>query len=177
MNTNRTYVSAAYRVTLAAALAALALIFSYIEAIIPFNAGMPGVKLGVANLVILISLYTLGFRYTFAINLVRILVAGLLFNGFFGAMYSLSGGILSLLVMFGLKKTGRFSQTGVSMAGGVAHNTGQLLIAVLIVSNIKLFVYFPVLLFSGLISGFFIGILTYLIRKRLPKSLFPDGRN
>ena len=77
MNTNRTYASSAYRATLAAGLAALALIFSYIEAIIPFNAGMPGVKLGIANLVILVSLYTLGFRYTFAINLVRILVAGL----------------------------------------------------------------------------------------------------
>ena len=129
MNTNRTYASSAYRVTLAAGLAALALIFSYIEAIIPFNAGMPGVKLGIANLVILVSLYTLGFRYTFAINLVRILVAGLLFNGFFGALYSLAGGILSLFVMYGLKRTGLFSQTGVSMAGGVAHNTGQLLVA------------------------------------------------
>lgn len=177
MNTNRTYASSAYRVTLAAGLAALALIFSYIEAIIPFNAGMPGVKLGIANLVILVSLYALGFRYTFAINLVRILVAGLLFNGFFGALYSLAGGILSLFVMYGLKRTGLFSQTGVSMAGGVAHNTGQLLVAALIVSNIKLFVYFPVLLFSGLISGFFIGILTYLILKRLPKALFPSGKN
>lgn len=155
-------------------LSALALIFSYIEAIIPFNAGIPGIKLGIANLVILVCLYTLGFRYTLAINLVRILVAGLLFNGFFGALYSLAGGILSLLIMVLLKKTGLFSPVGISMAGGVAHNTGQLLVAALIVSNMKLFIYFPVLLFSGLISGIFIGILTYLILKKLPVHLF-DG--
>lgn len=155
-------------------LSALALIFSYIEAIIPFNAGIPGIKLGIANLVILVCLYTLGFRYTLAINLIRILVAGLLFNGFFGALYSLAGGILSLLIMVLLKKTSLFSPVGISMAGGVAHNTGQLLVAALIVSNMKLFIYFPVLLFSGLISGIFIGILTYLILKKLPVHLF-DG--
>lgn len=172
MNRSKAASASARRVTLSAVLAALALIFSYIEAIIPFSAGMPGIKLGIANLVILVCLYTLGFRYALAINLVRILTAGLLFNGFFGAVYSLSGGLLSLLVMYALKKTGLFSQTGVSMAGGVAHNTGQLLTAALIVSNMKLFFYFPVLLFSGLISGFFIGILTWLILRRLPKSLF-----
>lgn len=168
MNSNKT-ASTAYYVALASMLAALALIFSYIEALIPFNAGIPGVKLGIANLVILISLYILGPRWTFSINILRILVAGLLFNGFFGALYSLSGGILSLTVMILLKKTGLFSTIGISMAGGVAHNLGQLLVAALIVSNIKLFVYFPVLLFSGLISGIFIGILSHLILKKLPE--------
>lgn len=174
MRTKTKTSSSAYKITLSAVLSALALIFSYIEAIIPFNAGIPGIKLGIANLVILVCLYTLGFRYTLAINLVRILVAGLLFNGFFGALYSLAGGILSLLIMVLLKKTGLFSPVGISMAGGVAHNTGQLLVAALIVSNMKLFIYFPVLLFSGLISGIFIGILTYLILKKLPVHLF-DG--
>lgn len=161
----------AYNVALAAMMAALALIFSYIEAIIPFNFGIPGIKLGIANLVILTSLYVLGTGYTFAINVIRILVAGLLFNGFFGAAYSLAGGLLSLAVMILLKKTGLFSTIGISMAGGVAHNLGQLLVAALIVSNMKLFFYFPVLLFSGIISGILIGIITYLILKKLPKSL------
>lgn len=176
MHTEKKTSSAAYKITLSAVLSALALIFSYIEAIIPFNAGIPGIKLGIANLVILVCLYTLGFRYTLAINLVRILVAGLLFNGFFGALYSLAGGILSLLIMVLLKKTGLFSPVGISMAGGVAHNTGQLLVAALIVSNMKLFIYFPVLLFSGLISGIFIGILTYLILKKIPIHLFDSIR-
>lgn len=164
----------AYSVALAAMMSALALIFSYIEAIIPFNFGIPGIKLGIANLVILTSLYILGTGYTLAINVLRILVAGLLFNGLFGALYSLAGGLLSLAVMVLLKKTGLFSTIGISMAGGVAHNLGQLLVAALIVSNMKLFFYFPVLLFSGIISGILIGILTYLILKKLPKNLISN---
>lgn len=165
----------AYNVALAAMMSALALIFSYIEAIIPINFGIPGIKLGIANLVILTSLYVLGIGYTFTINILRIFVAGLLFNGLFGAVYSLAGGLLSLAVMVLLKKTGLFSTIGISMAGGVAHNLGQLLVAALIVSNMKLFFYFPVLLFSGIISGILIGILTYLILKKLPKSFLSNA--
>lgn len=161
----------AHKIALAAMMAALALIFSYIEAIIPFNIGIPGIKLGIANLVILVSLYMLGLGYTLAIDVIRILVAGLLFNGVFGAVYSLAGGLLSLVVMYLLKKTGLFSVVGISMAGGVAHNLGQLLAAAFIVSTIKIFLYFPVLMFSGIVSGILIGIVTYLILKKLPKTL------
>lgn len=156
------------KMTMCALLAALALIFSYIEVLIPFNPGIPGIKLGIANLVIIIALYYLGPKYALTVNLVRICIAGLLFNGLFGALYSLSGGLLSWVVMVLLKKTGVFSVTGVSMAGGVAHNLGQLLTAAFIVSNIKVFIYFPVLIFSGLICGTLIGILSYLILKKLP---------
>ena len=166
INKNRSH-----NVALAAMLAALALIFSYVEAILPLSIGIPGVKLGIANLVIIIALYTLGFRYAMTINVIRILVAGLLFNGAFGAMYSLAGGLVSLFVMYIFKKTGLFSVTGISMAGGVAHNLGQLLVAALIVSTMKLFYYFPVLLFSGMISGILIGILAHLVLKKLPKTL------
>lgn len=156
------------KMTMCALLAALALIFSYIEVLIPFNPGIPGIKLGIANLVIIIALYYLGPKYALTVNLVRICIAGLLFNGLFGALYSLSGGLLSWVVMVLLKKTGVFSVTGVSMAGGIAHNLGQLLTAAFIVSNIKVFIYFPVLIFSGLICGTLIGILSYLILKKLP---------
>jgi len=163
--------STSHKIALAAMLAALALIFSYIEAILPLNTGIPGVKLGIANLVILTALYVLDFRYAMLINILRILIAGLLFNGFFGAMYSLAGGVLSLIIMVLLKKTNLFSVIGISMAGGVAHNLGQLLVAALIVSTMKLFYYFPILLFSGMISGVLIGILTHLILKKLPSNL------
>ena len=169
MNANKT---TAHTVALSAMLAALALIFSYIEAILPLNVGIPGVKLGIANLVIIIALHTLGFRYAMTVNVLRILVAGLLFNGFFGAIYSLAGGVLSLCIMFLLKKTNLFSTIGISMAGGVAHNLGQLLVAALIVSTMKLFYYFPVLLFSGMISGILIGIVAHLVLKKLPDKLF-----
>ena len=145
--------SSATKVAYAAILAALAMIFSYIEAIIPFSVGIPGVKLGIANLVILIALYKLDLKYAFLINLIRIFLVGFLFTGAFGILYSLAGGLLSLLVMVIVKNAKIFSVVGVSLAGGVAHNLGQLITAALIVSNIKLFAYFPVLIFSGLISG------------------------
>ena len=159
----------ASKLTMCALLAALALIFSYIEVLIPFNPGIPGIKLGIANLVIIVALYYLGPKYALTVNLVRILIAGLLFNGMFGALYSLSGGLLSWLIMVLLQKTRLFSVTGVSMAGGIAHNLGQLLTAAFIVSNIKVFIYFPVLIFSGMICGTLIGILSHLILKKLPR--------
>lgn len=155
------------RLAVSAVLASLGLIFSYIEAIIPFSVGIPGVKLGIANLVVIIALYVLGTSYAFSINIIRILVAGLLFNGVFGALYSLAGACISFIVMLMLKKTKLFSIVGVSMAGGVAHNVGQLLVAAAIISNIKLFLYFPVLLFSGMVTGVIIGVISYHILKKL----------
>lgn len=148
---------------MAALLAALALIFSYVEAMVPSPVAMPGVKLGVANLVILIALYQLDFKYAFSINLVRIVVSGLLFSGVFGILYSLAGGMLSLVIMWALKKTNLFSIVGVSMAGGVAHNIGQILVASAVVSDLKMFAYLPILMFSGIISGILIGFLCHYV--------------
>ena len=156
------------RLALSAMLAALALIFSYVEALIPIPVPVPGIKLGIANLVIVMAIYKLGFRYAFTINCVRIVIAGLLFSGVFGMVYSFAGGILSILIMYLLYKTGWFSMVGVSMAGGVAHNLGQLITACLIVSNVRLMSYFSILLFSGLFSGIAVGVLATLIYRRLP---------
>ena len=159
------------RIATAAILATLALMFSYVEAMIPLSVTMPGVKLGVANLVVLIALYKLDFRYAFAINLGRIVIGGLLFSGVFGMIYSLAGGMLSLLVMWLLKKTDLFSVVGVSMAGGVAHNIGQLLVASALVSDLRMFIYLPVLMFSGIASGIIIGILCHFVLQKAPKTL------
>lgn len=156
------------RLATAALLAALALIFSYLETLIPLPVGLPGIKLGIANLVIVIALYYLDFRYALAINLIRILVSGLLFSGVFGIIYSLAGGLLSLVVMWALKKSGAFSMVGVSMAGGVCHNFGQLLVASFLVSDIRMFAYLPVLMISGLVSGILVGIVAYYAGKALP---------
>lgn len=156
------------KLTMTALLAALALIFSYIEVLIPFSPAIPGIKLGIANLVVIVALYHMGLKYAITINVVRIFIAGLLFSGVFGIIYSLAGAILSMTVMLLLKKTGLFSVAGVSMAGGVAHNLGQILAAAFLVSNLSIFIYFPVLIFSGLISGALIGIVAYIILKRLP---------
>ena len=154
-------------VAISAMFAALALIFSYIEVLVPIPVPVPGIKLGLANLVIIIAIYRMGFRYSFTINMVRIVAAGLLFSGVFGMIYSLAGGILSI-VMYLLYRTDKFSMVGVSMAGGVCHNLGQLMTAVVLLQNTGILSYFPVLLFSGLISGILIGILAYIIEKRLP---------
>lgn len=159
------------RLAFGAMFTALALIFSYVEFLIPLPVPVPGIKLGLANLVIIIAIYRMSFKYAFTINCVRIVASGLLFSGVFGMLYSFAGGILSLVVMYVLYRTGRFSMVGISMAGGVMHNLGQLLTACLIVSSISLMSYFAVLLFSGLISGILIGIMAYNIEKRLPADM------
>ena len=165
---DRSYALRTKKLALSAILAALAMILSYVEAMVPMPVPIPGIKLGLANLVILLAIYRLGFKYALAINCIRIFVTGLLFTGAFGLLYSLAGGLLSLLVMYLLYRTEIFSMVGVSMAGGVAHNLGQLLTACLIMSNIRLMSYFAVLLFAGIGSGILMGIVAWLVCQRLP---------
>lgn len=160
------------RVALTGMMASLALIFSYVEVLFPFNAGIPGVKLGLANLVPLIILYRLDARYAFAANLIRVILAGLLFSGLFAALYSLAGSLASFLVMYLLKKTRLFSVIGVSTAGGVFHNLGQLIVAMLAVSGPQLFHYMPVLIISGMIAGIIVGIGASILLDRIPEKLF-----
>ena len=164
----------ARRVALTGLLAALALIFSYVEALVPFNAGVPGIKLGLANLVPLIILYRLDARYAFAANLIRVFLAGLLFSGMFAALYSLAGSVTSFLVMYLLKKTNLFSMIGVSTAGGVFHNIGQLCVAILAVSGPQLIHYLPVLIISGMIAGIIVGIGGTILLDRIPVKLFRE---
>ena len=148
-------------------MAALALIFSYVEAIIPYNPGIPGIKLGIANVVTVIALYRFGTKDAVAVSVIRIVTAGLLFNGLFGMLYSLAGAALSLAGMTVLKKTGLFSVTGVSMAAGVLHNLGQLLVAAALIEDLRIFFYFPVLMFSGIAAGILVGIISTLVLRAL----------
>ncbi len=150
-------------------LAAVALIFSYIEAIIPFSIGMPGIKLGFANIVIVYTLYRFDGKYAFAVNIVRILLAALLFGSVFSALYALAGGMVSLCAMILVKKAGVFSVTGVSMTGGVFHNLGQLIVAACVVQTPQVIIYFPVLIFSGIAAGIVNGIAAQLCLNRTPK--------
>ena len=163
---------AAKRVALSALFASLALIFSYVEAILPAAPGIPGIKLGIANLVVIIAMYRLDSRYAMTINLIRILLAGFMFSGHYGAIYSLCGCILSFAVMCLLKKSDAFSVVGVSMGGGVAHNIGQLSIAAILVSSPQIFYYLPVLIISGTVSGILIGWLGWILLEHIPKRLF-----
>lgn len=147
--------------------AALAIILAYVETLLPIFVGIPGIKLGLANLSVLFILYRYSFREAAAVSAVRILVIGFLFGNLFSIVYSLAGAALSLIVMTLLKKKTAFSLFGISIAGGVSHNIGQLLIAMLIVENTALIYYAPALLISGIVTGLLIGMLTVEIDKRI----------
>ena len=162
----RTPLGRSSNVATVALLASLALILSYVEAIIPYTPGIPGIKLGIANLVAVVVLYKLSAKYAVMLNVIRIVVAGLLFTGVFGMLYSLAGATISLIGMILLKKTDLFSITGVSMAGGFLHNMGQLAIAALLINDIRIFYYLPVLMISGTIAGVAIGVAAELVIRR-----------
>ena len=151
---------------------ALALIFSYVETLIPVNLGIPGVKLGLANLIIVVALYKMRLSEAYLLSVVRVLLAGFIFGNYFSIIYSLAGGLLSLTVMVLLKQMGSFSVMGISVAGGVCHNIGQMIVAMLVVETFSVAYYFPVLLIAGLLTGFLIGILANGMLKRLVNVYF-----
>ena len=142
---------------------ALAMIFSYVETMIPINFGIPGVKLGLANLVIVAAIYLFGGKQAFLISIVRIFLSGFMFGNLASIMYSLAGGLLSMAAMLLLKKTDKLSILSVSVMGGICHNIGQLIVAMLVVENLKLIFYVPVLLISGFLTGLLIGLVCRVI--------------
>ena len=141
--------TASRKIALCAMLMALAMIFSYVEVLIPINLGVPGIKLGIANLVVVVGLFFFPAGEVLMISVARILLMGYLFGNGMSILYSLAGGLLSFLVMFLLKHIKGFSITGVSIAGGVTHNVAQICVAALVVQNRKLFYYLPALLVAG----------------------------
>lgn len=146
---------------------ALALIFSYVETLIPVNFGIPGAKLGLANLIIVIFLYKTNWREALLLSVVRIVLSGFIFGNLFAILYSLAGGILSLAVMALLQKSGKFSVIGVSIAGGASHNVGQLIVAMIVVETYQVGYYLPVLLVAGVITGALIGIISSQVLVRI----------
>ena len=158
----------AKKVSLYGILVSLAFIASYIEVIIPFNFHIPGMKLGLANIAVLIALYTGGTKAGITVSIIRIILVGLTFGNPYSAIYGLSGGVLSLVVMILLKRTDFFGMTGVSMAGGVAHNIGQLACAMILLKLPAVFTYLSYLILVGTVTGALIGIIDEEVLKRLP---------
>lgn len=144
---------------------ALAFIFSYVEATLPFSIGVPGIKLGLANIVVLTALYAFGIKEAFAISAVRIILVALTFSNTFTMIYSLTGGLLSWAVMSLFKVSNKFSIIGVSVIGGVFHNIGQLFIAAILMETSSLIYYLPILMIGGTITGIIIGMLGKSILK------------
>ena len=152
-------------------LLAAALILSYIESLIPFGFGIPGIKLGLANLAVLLCLYQWGAREAIILNIMRILLAGFLFGNMYSILYSLVGGFFSFLVMWMAKRLNRLTMTGVSVLGGVFHNIGQLFVAAFVVETVGVFYFIPYLLLSGVLTGLLIGFVAGLILPHL-KNVF-----
>ena len=152
-------------------LTAFAFVFSYIESLLPINLGVPGIKLGLANLVIIVTLYTIGIKAACTLSLVRIVLTGFTFGNPVSMIYSLAGGILSLVIMILAKRSKTFSVTGVSVLGGVFHNFGQIMVAAVVVEMASLFYYLPVLILSGTIAGVAIGMLASILIQRLIKMI------
>ena len=149
-------------------LSALAILMGYVESLLPLNFGVPGIKPGFGNIVVLIVLLLYSWREALAVSAVRVLVIGFLFGNAFSIVYSLAGTGLSIAVMALLLRAGRFGMLGVSAAGGVAHNVGQLLVAKLVLPALPLLWYTPVLILAGLAAGLAVGLITHLVATRLP---------
>ena len=155
------------KLAVAALLTALALVLSYLEALVPLSIAVPGVKLGLPNLVVIFALYRLRPRAAALISLLRVVLVSVLFGSVLSLAYSAAGAVLSFLVMLGLKKSGKFSCVGVSVAGAVSHNLAQILTAALLLETGRLAWYFPVLCISGTVAGVCIGLVSALLVKRM----------
>ena len=151
---------------------ALAVVLSWLEAQIPPFFPIPGMKIGLTNIIVIIALYKMGSGSAMSVNVLRIVLVSFLFGGPSALLYSLSGGMLSTLVMILLKKTGKLKEITVSIAGGIFHNAGQILIAMLMMNTTSILWYLAVLWFTGEASGALIGLLGYMLVKRLPDKLF-----
>ena len=158
----------AKKISVIAMFTAFAILVSFIETFIP-SIGIPGVKLGLANIVIILAIYLLDFRYAIVIDLARILIMGFLFGNVISILFALGGATLSILVMVLMKKFSDLSIVTVSVFGGVFHNIGQLLIGLIVVSSYSVLTYLPVLLIAGIICGMVIGILAKIMLDRTSK--------
>lgn len=156
------------KLVLLAASTAVAMILSFVESQVPPLVAIPGVKAGLANIAVVFALYRLGTKEAICISLLRVLLVSLLFGNPSSFLYSLGGACLSLLVMCLLRHLHLFSTVGVSVAGGVSHNLGQILLACLITKTDLFTLYFPFLLLAGTLSGIAIGLLGALLAKRIP---------
>ena len=158
------------KISILSLFSAFAIILSYIESFCPVI-GIPGVKLGLANLAVVLAMYLLGYKEAFFINIIRIILVGAMFGNLFGILFSISGAAISFVAMALLKMTKKFSIVSVGIVGGVFHNIGQIVVAAFVVDTFNVIVYVPILIFSGIITGLIIGILVQIIYSRT-KNIF-----
>lgn len=149
----------------------LALVLSYVESLIPYSFAVPGIKIGLPNLVIVFVLFRVGNVDAFLISLIRVFLVALLFGNYYSFCYAICGALFSFSVMILLKATKKFHLETISIAGAVFHHIGQILAAVLILGASQILFYLPVLILAGIATGLFIGFLASLLVKRVPHQL------
>ena len=155
------------KVALYGATVALAMVLSYIDSLIPVSVAVPGIKLGLANIAVVFALYKLGYGGGFAVSAVRVLLVSVTFGNAAGLIFSASGAVLSFVIMSLMMRTGKFGCTGVSVAGGVSHNAGQIAAAALVAKTPGLVFYLPALCVSGTVAGICIGLVAGALVKRV----------
>lgn len=148
---------------------ALSMILSFVESQIPPLTAVPGVKMGLPNIVMVFMLYKVGAKDTAIVSILRVILVGILFGTPLSMIYSLAGAALSLIGMILLKKTNLFAPVTVSVAGGILHNIGQIATACIVMETAQIAYYLPVLFISGTIAGILIGLTAAMILKRLDK--------
>ena len=148
---------------------ALSMILSFVESQIPPLMAVPGVKMGLPNIVMVFMLYKIGAKDTAIVSILRVILVGILFGTPLSMIYSLAGATLSLIGMILLKKTNLFAHVTVSVAGGILHNVGQIATACIVMETAQIAYYLPVLLITGTIAGILIGLTAAMILKRLDK--------
>ncbi len=161
----------AKKVSILGVMTALGIVLGWLESCVPITLGIPGVKLGIANLTALLVLYRFSYKEAVAVSILRVLISCILFGNLAIGIYSLTGSILSLAVMAVLKKKNVFSVAGVSAAGGVAHNFGQILAAWVLMGTAAIFYYLPVLIVSGVIAGVLVGLAGAWLHRHLPMEI------
>ena len=159
----------AKRIAYLGLLLALAVLFGYVESLIPVNLAIPGIKLGLANIVIVAVLYIFTWKEALAVSVLRVVIIGFMFGNLFSIAFGLSGTVLSVIWMALLKDSGHFGIVGLSAFGGVMHNIGQLAAAALIVEGFPFLWYLPILMLAGLLAGILIGAVSLPVMKRLPR--------
>ena len=150
-----------------ALLIALAMVLSWLESMVPFSTVVPGMKLGLTNLVVIFAMYRMSVRDAAVISLIRVVLVSMTFGNAYSFAYSLAGAVLSMIIMVLLQKTGKFSMLGVSVAGGVCHNIGQVMVAMVVLETVGLAWYLPALLISGTVAGICIGTVGAIVTKRI----------
>lgn len=158
-------------IALLGACTAVALVLAWLEAMLPpLFAAVPGIKMGLPNIILVFLLYRRGPAFASLVSLLRILLITMLFGNAMAFFYSLAGGALSMLLMWLLSRLQWFSAVGVSVAGGVAHNIGQVLMAMLLLETPQLSYYLVVLTITGTIAGILVGLVGGLLIKKMPKT-------